>query len=304
MKKVIFLMGPTAAGKTNAVIELAKIMPIDIISVDSSMIYKGMDIGTGKPSKEELQVAPHKLIDIIEPNQSYSAADFCNDAVKLVEKSFKNERLPILVGGTMMYFNALKKGISPLPSADKEIRSKLYKEIEQHGLHYLHKKLESLDPISAKRINPNDSQRIQRALEVIEITGKTMGELFVNNKSFIEGWDIKEFAIAPSNREILHYRIKLRFEQMLKDGFVNEVEELVKKYSLSLDFPSLRSVGYRQIYNYLQGNCTYEEMIEKALAATRQLAKRQYTWLRSFNNIEWLDSESKNIIENIITGKQ
>lgn len=299
-KKAIFIMGPTASGKTALAMELAKKYSIEIISVDSSMIYKGMDIGTGKPTREELNLAPHKLIDILEPNQSYSVADFCDHAVAQMEKALDSNKIPVLVGGTMMYFNALKNGLSKLPSADPKLREDLLEEAESCGWQHMHERLKELDPIAANRINPNDPQRIQRALEVNLITSKPMHESFEFTENKLKDWNIKQIAIMPVVREDLHKNIAVRFNKMLDMGFIKEVKNLVEKYHLNLDYPSLRSVGYRQIYNYLNNEYNFDTMVEKSLAATRQLAKRQYTWLRPWKDMEIFDIVSDDVTNQII----
>lgn len=298
-KKAIFLMGPTATGKTNLAILLSKKFPIEIISVDSAMIYKGMDIGTGKPSKEELQIAPHKLIDIILPNESYSVANFCNDAYALMEKAILQNKIPLLVGGTMMYFNALQFGLSDLPKADKSLRIEIEKEIEEKGMHYMHEKLIKLDPKVASKIHKNDRQRIQRALEVIFTSGKKMSDFFSDSEKKLKNWEIKNIVIFPLERKILHQRIEDRFYQMLEQGFVDEVVMLKEKFSLTKDMPSMRCVGYRQIFNYLAGEYGADEMAARSIFATRQLAKRQYTWLKKWKDLKVYDSEDDKLLEKI-----
>lgn len=292
-------MGPTAAGKTDIAISLAKKFPIEIISVDSAMIYKDMDIGTGKPTKEELKIAPHHLIDIISPEDSYSVADFCDDCVKIMDTAIINNKIPVLVGGTMMYYKALQHGLSKLPSSTPELRHKLTEELNSNGIQHMYEKLQKLDPVSAKRINTNDTQRILRALEVNILTNKTMDNFFETNVKKLDGWAIKNIAILPSSRQILHESIKERFLKMLEIGFVEEVIELRKKYNLSSDLPSVRSIGYRQVFNYLDNEYDYEVMVEKATASTRQLAKRQYTWLRSWENLTVFDPFDDQIAKKI-----
>lgn len=296
-KQAIFLMGPTASGKTDLVIKLAKRTPIKIISVDSSMIYQGMDIGTGKPTLDELNQAPHYLIDIIKPNETYSVANFCNNAVELMQEASLENRLPVLVGGTMMYFNALINGLSTLPNANKEIRNTISQEAEIKGWNFIHEKLTKLDPESGARIHPNDTQRIQRAYEVNLITNKTMKDSFKDKPNFLADWKIKSVALAPNSREILHDRIAKRFYKMLELGFIPEVESLIKQYNIDLNYPAMRSVGYRQILNYLKGEYSFDVMQEKAIAATRQLAKRQFTWLKSWKNLEWLDVNNDQLLQ-------
>lgn len=275
-------MGPTASGKTAAVMELINCLPIEIISVDSAMIYKGMDIGTGKPTKQELLKAPHQLINILDAAQSYSAAQFCNDAQKIIIQAHNKNKIPVLVGGTMMYFNALQNGISDLPDKDNEIREKINLRIKTEGLEKLHKELFRLDPITAEKIKPTDPQRIGRALEVIEITGLPMSELLKVKNYFLQDYEIINYCIMPDERITLHKNIANRFYKMLDAGFIDEVADFHSRADLNLDLPSMRSVGYRQIWQYLSGEINKIDMIEKSIAATRQLAKRQLTWLRSW----------------------
>lgn len=288
-KNAIFLMGPTAAGKTELAFALANHLPIEIISVDSAMIYRGMDIGTGKPTAAELATVPHHLIDIFDPSESYSAAEFAKDALRHMHTITDRGRIPLLVGGTMLYFRALQQGLSPLPSASPIIRAKLLGEAERLGWGALHERLASIDPIAALRINPNDSQRIQRALEVYEVSGKTLSA-FLGEKPTIDtglqDYQIHAFAITPAVRAELHQRIEQRFHKMLDQGLITEVKNLFLRGDLDLNMPSMRAVGYRQIWQHLAGDYGYNEMIEKALAATRQLAKRQLTWLRNLNDIK------------------
>lgn len=284
-KQAIFLLGPTASGKTDLAMKLYQKYPIDIISVDSAMIYKGMDIGTGKPTKEELKLAPHKLIDILDPPTKYSVSQFYTDAVNLMNNSIENNRIPLLVGGTMMYFNILFSGISNLPEANQNLRAELDNDIKKFGLEYLYKKLEQLDPAAAKNIKPTDPQRIQRALEVCILTGNKFSQLQLKNNNLLTDWDIKKFAIAPIDRKILHNRIEKRFHQMLDLGFIEEAKKL----------PYMNIVGYKQIHQYLNNEIDKETMIYKSIVATRQLAKRQFTWARKWDDLTWLDSENYNL---------
>ena len=288
--KAIFLMGPTASGKTDLAIALRKSLPVEVISVDSALIYKGMDIGTAKPSREELAKAPHRLIDILDPAESYSAMNFRADALKEMAKITVSGRIPLLVGGTMLYYKALIKGLSPLPSADSEVRAKIEQKAAEFGWGALHKDLMAIDPISANRINPNDSQRINRALEVFYITGKTMTELTTQQGESLP-YDVLQFAIAPEDRAVLHERIEQRFHKMIELGFEQEVRKLFERGDLNIDLPSIRCVGYRQMWEYLQGDISLDEAIFKGICATRQLAKRQITWLRGWQSeITWLNS--------------
>ncbi|MDS0788195.1 tRNA (adenosine(37)-N6)-dimethylallyltransferase MiaA [Proteus vulgaris] len=288
--KAIFLMGPTASGKTALAIALRQKLPVDIISVDSALIYRGMDIGTAKPDATEQSLAPHRLIDILDPALPYSAADFRRDALSAMEEITAAGRIPLLVGGTMLYFKALLDGLSPLPSANPEIRAEIEKKATEKGWEAIHKELALVDPVAAQRIHPNDPQRLSRALEVYLISGKTMTELTkISGESL--PYDVYQFAIAPKDRNVLHQRIEARFKQMLTCGFEDEVKSLYERGDLHEDLPSVRCVGYRQMWSYLSGEIDYDEMVYRGICATRQLAKRQITWLRGWNDIHWLDSE-------------
>ena len=279
LPKAIFLMGPTASGKTALAIELRKVLPVELISVDSALIYRGMDIGTAKPDAEELRAAPHRLLDILDPAQAYSAADFRRDALAEMAEITAAGRIPLLVGGTMLYFKALLEGLSPLPSADPEIRAKIEQQAAEQGWDVLHQQLAEIDPVAAARIHPNDPQRLSRALEVFFISGKTLT------------YQVHQFAIAPASRELLHQRIEQRFHQMLASDFEAEVRALFARGDLHTDMPSIRCVGYRQMWSYLEGEISYDEMVYRGVCATRQLAKRQITWLRGWDGVHWLDSE-------------
>ncbi|CAH0524469.1 tRNA (adenosine(37)-N6)-dimethylallyltransferase MiaA [Vibrio hippocampi] len=287
---VIFLMGPTASGKTELAIRLRQQFPVEIISVDSALIYKGMDIGTAKPDAEELRLAPHRLIDILDPAESYSAADFRRDALAEIAKIHAEGKIPLLVGGTMMYFKALLQGLSPLPAADPTIRAQIEAEVAEKGWQALHDELSAIDPVSAKRIHPNDPQRLSRAIEVYRISGKSLTEL-TETKGEPLPFRVKQFAVAPEDRSVLHKRIEARFEKMVQSGFEEEVRALYAREDLHLDLPSIRCVGYRQMWEYLDGQGTLEDAIYRGICATRQLAKRQITWLRSWDDLVWLDSE-------------
>lgn len=297
---VITLMGPTAAGKTALAIELCQALNTEIISVDSALVYKGMDIGTAKPSAQEQALAPHHLIDIIDPAQSYSVAEFRADAIKLIDDFHQRGKVPILVGGTMMYFKGLIEGLSPLPEADAEIRAILEREAEQKGWPALHQQLKEIDPEAAAKISENDSQRINRALEVYRISGKTMTQLQQSKQDALP-YQFHQFAIAPNDRKVLHERIEKRFKIMLDEGFKNEVLALYQRKDLHPDLPSIRCVGYRQMWEYLAGECDYNEMVFKGVAATRQLAKRQLTWLRGWQDVTWLDTDSQENLQRVLT---
>ncbi len=287
----IFLMGPTASGKTDIAIALSQKYPIDLISVDSALIYKGMDIGTAKPSKKEQAIAPHRLIDIRDPKDAYSAADFRADALNEMAKSTAKGRIPLLVGGTMLYFKSLLQGLSPMPAAVPSIRAEIEKQASLLGWKVLHDELCRIDPIAGARIHPNDPQRLSRALEVFRISGKTLTEL-----TEIEGeslpYTVHQFAIAPKERKDLHQRIERRFQIMMDLGFEQEVRTLYQRGDLNPDMPSIRCVGYRQMWDYLMGSCSRDDAVYRGICATRQLAKRQLTWLRSWEGLDWLESDN------------
>ncbi len=279
----IFLMGPTASGKTDLAIHLVQEYPIDIISVDSSMVYKGLDIGTAKPSADELALAPHRLIDIRDPAQPYSAADFREDALREMAEISARGRIPLLVGGTMLYFKVLRDGLANLPEANEEIRADIMKQAQAEGWPAVHQKLAEVDPVTAARLKPTDSQRLQRALEVYYVTGQPLSALHEQQEVQTLPYNVIEFALLPKERTILHERIERRFDLMLANGFIEEVRALKARDDLHLDLPAIRSVGYRQVWEYLDGLYDAEEMRFRAIVATRQLAKRQHTWLRSLN---------------------
>ncbi|WP_028863956.1 tRNA (adenosine(37)-N6)-dimethylallyltransferase MiaA [Psychromonas aquimarina] len=285
----IFLMGPTASGKTDLAIRLAQECSCEIISVDSALIYKGMDIGTAKPTEQEQALAPHALVDIIDPLESYSAGDFRDDALRLMQEITERGNTPLLVGGTMLYYKALVDGLSPLPSADPKIRAEIEKQAAEQGWQVMHDLLKEIDPVSAKRIHVNDPQRLSRALEVYRISGKSMTEL-TQVKSEPIPYDVRQFAIAPAEKSVLHERIERRFQLMLQGGFEQEVQALHDRGDLHLDLPSMRCVGYRQMWEYLDGSMDYDEMVFRGVVATRQLAKRQMTWLRGWKDVTWLES--------------
>ena len=294
--KIISLMGPTASGKTAFAMELYDKYPIDIISVDSALIYRGMDIGSAKPTKQEQQKYPHKLIDICDPAESYSAANFRHDAIEEIEKSLSNGRTPLLVGGTMLYFKALIDGLSPLPAADSDIRQQIEEKANKLGWQAIHEELKKVDPVSAQRIHPNDPQRLNRALEVYLISGKSLTELTQESGEALP-YDIIQLAIMPKDRAELHQRIEQRFLQMLDQGFEEEVKTLMQRSDLHTNLPSIRCVGYRQMWEYLNGDTSYDEMVFKGICATRQLAKRQITWLRGWKQpITWLNQDNKDTV--------
>lgn len=295
LPRAIFLMGPTASGKTDLAIKLVERYPCDIISVDSALVYKGLDIGSAKPDAEEQARAPHRLIDIRDPADSYSAADFRKDALAEMAEISAAGRIPLLVGGTMLYFKALLEGMADMPESDLSIRAEIESEAEQKGWPYIHAQLAEVDPESAARIHPNHSQRIERALGVYRSTGITMTE-FHNRQSESEGlpYDVCQLAIAPLDRKVLHQRIEKRFRAMMEQGFVDEVRALHERGDLHLDLPSMRAVGYRQVWEHLDGVLDYDEMIERGIIATRQLAKRQFTWLRAWQDLHWIHTDADN----------
>jgi tRNA dimethylallyltransferase len=281
----VAIMGPTASGKTAAALAIAKEMAVEIISVDSALVYREMDIGTAKPSAEELASVPHHLIDIIDPLESYSVMQFREDAIRLVAEIQSRGKLPLLVGGTMMYFKGLVDGLDDLPTADAAVRARIDEEAARIGWPGMHAKLRELDPVTAERLAPNDAQRINRALEICELSGKPMSDLLARREKTELPFELLSFALEPSDRAVLHQRIALRFDQMLgerdDEGIVAEVARLRARGDLSLNLPSMRCVGYRQSWEYLDGLVDRAQLRENGIVATRQLAKRQLTWLRA-----------------------
>jgi tRNA dimethylallyltransferase len=294
-------MGPTASGKTELALRLAEAFPLDLISVDSALVYRGMDIGTAKPDPETLQQVPHRLIDIRDPEESYSAGEFVRDAFSEIDASIERGRIPLLVGGTMMYFRALTEGIADLPEADAEIRAAIDAEAETAGWPALHAQLAAVDERAAARINPNDSQRIQRALEVYRVSGKPLSEWQAGAGSFDRNDTFLKVAMVTDSRPLLHDRIALRLQSMLERGFVEEVETLMARPALSASHSSMRAVGYRQLWSYLEGKDTLDDARQKALAATRQLAKRQLTWIRSERQVTVVDPLATDALATIST---
>lgn len=297
---IIFLMGPTASGKTSAAVELIKHLPVELISVDSALVYRDMNIGTAKPDAAMLRQAPHHLINVIDPTEAYSAAQFKTDALRLMADITARGKIPLLVGGTMLYFKSLQGGLGDLPEANTAIRATLDAEALKIGWPAMHAKLAQIDHETAARLKSTDSQRIQRALEVHAISGKTMTQLFAEQTSTALPYRLLKLALVPSDRSVLHERIAVRFDQMLKDGFIDEVQALRGKYpALHADMPSMRCVGYRQVLQYLDGEFGWDELREKGIAATRQLAKRQLTWLRGMDDTVELDCLDPSLHEKV-----
>lgn len=292
----IFLMGPTAAGKTDLALALCEHLPCEIISVDSALVYRGMDIGTAKPTSEILAQVPHHLIDIIDPAEAYSAARFREDALKCMAQITARGKIPLLAGGTMLYYRALERGLSDLPASEPALRAHLEADMVREGSVAMHRRLQEIDPDAAARIHPNDPQRIQRALEVYQITGQTMTQLQALNKGQALPYRWVKLILAPQDRSELHRRIELRFLQMIESGLVEEVRSLRDRGDLSVDLPSMRAVGYRQVWEFLEGSASYDDMIHNGIVATRGFAKRQMTWLRAEKDAVWLDSMAPDLI--------
>lgn len=292
---VICLMGPTASGKTDLAVQISKCLPCEIISVDSALIYRDMNIGTAKPEQAVLIDAPHKLIDFLDPAESYSASQFRTDALAEINTAIANGKVPLLVGGTMMYFKALLYGLADMPQADAKVRAEIEREAEEKGWDAMHQQLAAVDPVAAQRLKPSDRQRLQRAIEVYRISGKTITELHEKQNAdkntfgsqLADDCDFSPLllAISPQQRSVLHQRIEQRFDQMIDTGFVEEVRALFSRGDLNDTMPSVRAVGYRQMWDYLDGKLTLDEARERGIIATRQLAKRQLTWLRGWNGV-------------------
>jgi tRNA dimethylallyltransferase len=289
----IFIMGPTATGKTDLALAVYNELSSELISVDSALVYRGMDIGSAKPEAQILKSCPHHLIDIIDPEEVYSAGQFREDALQLMQQTVTNQRTPILVGGTMLYFNTLQKGMAKMPEVDNSIKQAIEMEAQTEGILAMHERLTKVDPVSAERIHPNDPQRIKRALELYDFTGKTLTEFWSeqaqNKANFSFPYQRIKIALMPADRIELRKRITTRFDNMLQQGFIEEVESLFKRGNLHADMPSIRAVGYRQVWSYLAGEYGYDEMREKAIIATAQLAKRQMTWLRKETECNFID---------------
>lgn len=293
--QAIFIMGPTASGKTDLAVALHKHLPVEIINVDSAQIYRGMDIGTAKPDKRTLEIAPHRLMSFCDPAESYSAAQFAIDARREMTEITANNKVPLLVGGTMLYFKVLLEGLAQLPEADTKIRNQIQQQADSEGWPSLHRELQKIDPVAASRLHPNHSQRIQRAIEVYRITGTPLSELQKQSKTGLDNvYDIKQFALVAEDRRLLQQRIEKRLQIMMKLGFENEVRALYQRGDLDTSKPAIRSVGYRQLWDYFEGHCCLSEAEERAVIATRQLAKRQQTWLRSWPNAQQVLVDGEN----------
>ncbi len=297
LPQVVLLMGPTASGKTALGIELAKTLNGEIISVDSALVYRGMDIGTAKPDRRERDGVTHHLIDILEPTEVFSAGQFREKALSLIDDIASRGKMPILVGGTMLYFHVLLNGMATMPDADEKIRRDIDIQAQQQGWNVVHERLKEVDPIAAARIHPNDSQRIQRALEVYLVSGRSQTD-WINEQAQVSlPFKPIKLVIAPTDRTILHEKIALRFDQMLARGFIDEVRVLFGRGDLDASMPAVRAVGYRQAWSYLQGECDATTFREKAIIATRQLAKRQFTWLRQQTEVRWLETGEAMVLE-------
>jgi len=293
----VLLMGPTASGKTGLAVELAARFPFEIVNVDSAQIYRHMDIGTAKPDRKTLRRAPHHLIDLVDPNERYSAARFCEDANDLLPEIYARGNIPLLAGGTMLYFKTLVEGLSELPAADPDTRLVIDTMAQESGWPALHAELARIDPETAERLQPQDAQRIQRALEVFYLSGQPMSTLIARGRTKGSAYRFIALALQPSDRSVLHERIEQRFEIMLELGLIGEVRRLRERFDLNPSLPSMRAVGYRQVWQYLDGEFGLSQLREKAVAATRQLAKRQLTWLRSWRDAENLDCLQDDLVE-------
>jgi tRNA dimethylallyltransferase len=296
---VVFLMGPTASGKTEVAVELREHFPFEIISVDSALVYRGMNIGTAKPDAALQARALHRLLDIRDPGQPYSAAEFREDALREMDAITRERRIPLLVGGTFLYFRALEQGLSGMPPADPAVRARLECEAGERGWAALHARLATVDPQAAARIHANDPQRIQRALEVYELTGRPISDFHDTGRAPAMPYEVIKLVLAPADREQLHARIEARFRRMLDAGFVDEVKALRARGDLDASLPAMRAVGYRQVRAWLDGEISYEEMLRQAVVATRRYAKRQLTWLRSEPGATWFDAENPAVVAEI-----
>jgi tRNA dimethylallyltransferase len=296
---VVCLVGPTAAGKTDVAIELTRKFPFEIVSVDSAMVYRHMDIGTAKPEADVLAVAPHRLIDILDPWESYSAGQFCTDALRMIREITSAGRLPLLVGGTSLYFRSLQQGFAPLPPADPELRRVLDERGEREGWHSLHAELGRVDPVAAARIEQNDRQRIQRALEVFLLTGEPISAL-QNVVVEVPEYQFQRIALLPGDRKALHQRIETRFDQMMEAGFLDEVIQLRDMPAMSADRTAMRAVGYRQLWEHLDGHTSLDEAVRRGVVATRRLAKRQLTWMRGESDERQFDCLAPDVATQVV----
>ncbi len=296
----IILMGPTAAGKTDLAVELAERFPVELISVDSALVYRGMDIGTGKPSAAVLQRCPHHLVDILDPRDKYSAGQFVRDAGRLMADIHGRGRVPLLVGGTMLYFRALLRGIAEMPEADQAVRAELENRAAVSGWPALHAELAARDPVVAAKIGPNDAQRIQRALEVMQLTGRLMSEVQAEARSPFPHIQFLKLGFSPADREVLYGRIESRFQQMMLNGFLDEVRRLYDRGDLKAELPAIRAVGYRQLWRHLAGEGTLAESIAEGILATRHLARRQLIWMRAEPALQWIDSSKSTALTQVI----
>jgi tRNA dimethylallyltransferase len=296
---VPLILGPTATGKTDLALRLASKYPIEIVSVDSAMVYRGMDIGTGKPSRELLERFPHHLVDILDPSQAYSAGQFVRDAHQAIAAIRGRGKLPLLVGGTMLYFRALRRGLAEMPQADSKVRQEIDADAAREGWPALHARLATVDPATAARIQPNDGQRIQRALEVQRLTGKTLSELHAQTRPADPAMKFVAFAWAPQDRERLYDAIERRFQQMMQAGLLEEVRRLQQRGDLHADLPAIRSVGYRQLWEHLSGRESLDSSVRRAIFATRHLARRQLIWLRSESDLQWCDTLDSGAVDQI-----
>ncbi|MDV6345023.1 tRNA (adenosine(37)-N6)-dimethylallyltransferase MiaA [Nitrosomonas sp. Is37] len=296
----ILLMGPTASGKSNVAMEIAQYFPVEIISVDSAQVYRKMNIGSAKPDQYALAAVPHHLIDLINPDEHYSAAQFRQDALTKMDEITARGKIPLLVGGTMLYFKALKEGLSELPSADENIRRKIEIAAAKKGWPEMHRMLKQFDPITAERVKPHDSQRIQRALEVYYLTDRPMSEILSQQKSTPLPYSLISIALLPADRKILHERILFRFDKMIEMGLIDEVRTIRDQFCVNAETPSMRCVGYRQVYMYLDNFISLTTMRDMGVAATRQLAKRQLTWLRAMTELQEFDCLAENLSQQVI----
>jgi len=300
--QVICLMGPTATGKTELATALLDNLNCQLISVDSAQIYRDMNIGTAKPSADELRAAPHRLIDILDPSDSYSAAQFRSDALAQMAEIVADDNVPVLVGGTMLYFKVLRDGIANMPAADPQVRSQIAEQASLEGWDRLHRELQAVDSIAANRIHPNNPQRLMRALEVFRLTGRPISDFWHEQKQQVDSLPYQFHFFSPEmpSHNIYQSKIEARFRQMLKDGFIEEVQMLKSRPDIHRELPSMRCVGYRQVWDYLEGDLNYDEMIERGVIATRQLAKRQLTWLRAWDDLEWLSGHYAKKLKNLL----